>query len=290
MTRALDSDFVARYGRPPAKTTTDKAISLHENVRALLGDVEYASVLQGSYKNDTALATMNDVDVLTVSRHAKHDWYRAPNWPEIFSGIERKLESDRRYAGKWTRKDKCIRLATEVSIDVVPAVHHGDPIADPISVYSFSTGTMRKNWPRGHHDAAAKKSAATNGAFKQTVRLYKRWARCRFGTAKTAPSYYLECLIYSLPNAMFSGDLPLDFYTLGREIERRHASAWGVGSLARLAGDGDLLSGGEWAPSVFRTFLAELASSLTDVRQALDETDGTRAKAAWRRAFSGHEP
>lgn len=289
MSRALDANFVTRYARPPADGVVERAIKLHEGVRDTLGDADYATVLQGSYKNDTALASMNDVDVLAVVRQPPLDCWSNPKWESIFQAVEAKLEADPRYKGKWKRGDKCIRLATAVNIDVVPAIHFGDPITDPIAVYSFSQGRMRKNWPRGHYEATAKKSKETNGSFKQMVRLLKRWARCQFGAEKPAPSYYLECLVHSLPSSLFTGDVALDFHRQGMEILRRHTTWW-LGSLAPPSGDGELLASSEWTSSKFYIFRAALERAVLDAQAALHAHEPNGAKAAWRRAFAGHEP
>ncbi len=81
----LDPAWIARYARPPSQTTIKNAISLHQNVRDLIGQCSYDTILQGSYKNDTALADMNDVDVLAICTDitkASIRWWEAKrtNW------------------------------------------------------------------------------------------------------------------------------------------------------------------------------------------------------------------
>lgn len=293
MAGMLPADFVARYARPPSDTTVKRAVSIHQGVRELLGDAEYATLLQGSYKNDTALWDMNDVDIVAVSRNlvSSHFTGAAPTnpvpWTEIFSRIERKLQGDPRYEGKWTREDKCIRLNTDIRIDIVPAVRVGDADADPISIYSFRAKQERKNWPRGHYDAGAEKSGLTSGAYKQAVRLFKRWRTCWFGKDKTAPSYYLECLVHARANERFSGDLAQDFITIGGEIAQMQ---YGVSELPRLAGEGNLLTPGEWESSKFSEFQNKLRSSLRFAEAALSADSEARARAAWVSAFNGQQP
>lgn len=288
--RALPADFVARYARAPAKTTTDTAISLHQNVRDVLGDADYLTFLQGSYKNDTALADMNDVDVVALVRSARADFWGNYNWPALFAAIERKLDADSRYRGKWKRHDKCITLSTSVSIDIVPAVRQGVPEDDPILIYSFKKDATRENWPRLHYLNAARKSERTNGSFKQMVRLFKRWAKCHFGAEKVAPSYYLECLVYSLPSELFAGDLGEDFARLGREVCTRYGGGFfGTSNLRRIGGEGDLFSSEEWDIERFRRFRSTLATAVDRAEQALVEPDPIRAKALWRQAFAGHD-
>jgi hypothetical protein len=289
----LAADFVARYARPPSTTTVNQAVATHESVRALLGDSAYLTFLQGSYKNDTALWDMNDVDIVAVSRDLVSIAFTgtpggAPvAWDEIFARIERKLQADHRYQGRWKREDKCIRLNTGTRIDIVPAVHLGNPAADPISIYTFKAGRERLNWPRNHYDAGAAKSGQTNGSFKQTVRLFKRWAKCWFGSRKVAPSYYLECLVHAQPDAYFTGTLANDFLGIGTAAV---STRYGITPLPRIAGAGNLLTPDEWDALAFSEFQQTLKPVLTRVYNALNAYSEATARAEWVAAFNGQQP
>jgi hypothetical protein len=287
------SEFVGRYARPPSQTTVDQAISTHEAVRTLLGDKDYLTFLQGSYKNDTALWDMNDVDIVAVARNLVSSTFTgrvsqtSVSWEEIFARIERKLDADPRYRGKWKREDKCIRLNTGVKIDIVPAVYIVKVETDPIAIYSFKSRAERRNWPREHYDAGASKSRRTNGAFKQTVRLFKRWARCRFGAEPVAPSYYLECAVHSLPDNSFCGQPDRDFVGIGSRIAQLSHSAT---TLPRLAGEGDLLTAEEWDIGRFQRFQDLLREALQHAARALGTTAEQRGLELWTAVFNGQLP
>lgn len=290
---SLASTFVAQYARVPSASTVERAVSIHENVRALLGDGDYATFLQGSYKNDTALWDMNDVDIVAVSRGLVSTHFNGTtptngvSWDEIFARVERKLQADARYRGKWTREDKCIRLNTGVKIDIVPAVRIGSIDADPVSIHSFAARGERKNWPRGHYEAGTAKSGRTNGAYKQTVRLFKRWARCWFGTRKVAPSYYLECAVFAHPDAEFTGDLERDFITVGARLAQVPYSST---LLPRLVGEGDLLTPSEWDQPRFQEFQTTLLNALRYAVGAQGVYSEQRAREMWVAAFNGQAP
>ncbi|WP_437665607.1 nucleotidyltransferase domain-containing protein [Sorangium sp. So ce1182] len=292
-TNYLSADFVARYARPPSDTTVSQAISVHESVRDLLGDTEYATILQGSYKNDTALWDMNDVDIVAVSKGLVSCYFTGSTptngvpWADIFSRIEKRLQADTRYQGKWTREDKCIRLNTGVKVDIVPAVRIGDATADPIAIYSFRAGKERKNWPRAHFDAGAAKSAATNGAFKQTVRLLKRWSRCWFSDRKVAPSYYLECAVHAQPNTAFFGNLARDFVSVAAGIGQLR---YGSSTLPRQAGEGNLLAPDEWPSAQFQQFQQTLHGASVYAQAALNAYSEFSARNQWVAAFNGQQP
>lgn len=289
----LSAEFVTRYARPPAETTISQAVATHESVRELLGGSDYVTLLQGSYKNSTALWDMNDVDIVAISKSLVSSHFSgAPvvnngvSWPEIFSRIEQKLQLDKRYQGKWTRGDKCIRLNAGINIDIVPAVRIGEAIADPIAVYSLRAGKERKNWPRGHFDAGAAKSEKTNGAFKQTVRLFKRWSRCWFSDRKIAPSYYLENLVCSRPDSSFSGNLAQDFVTVSESIAQMR---YGYSALPRMAGEGNLLSADEWGLAQFNEFQRQIQRVVPYANAALRAPSESHARANWIAAFNGQQ-
>lgn len=297
MARALDTEFVNRYARGPAPSTIEQAISLHQNVREVLGDIEYFTLLQGSYKNDTVLWDMNDVDIVAVSRSIRSSGfgnrqsyaYTPVSWDEIFRRIEAKIHNDVRYRGKITRRDKCIRLSTSVNIDIVPAVYISESTDDPIAIYSFEKAKEKQNWPRLHYINGAAKSGRTSGNFKQAVRLFKRWAKCHFGSRRVAPSYYIECLLYSMPENLFTGNLADDFVNLMDQILYYFpdSDSYRRKRLDRIAGDGDLLTAEEWQYECFEEFRLGLLHACQWAKSAITENDLTRAREHWRIAFNG---
>jgi hypothetical protein len=290
----LSNEFVLRYARPPADSTIARAKSIHENVRALLGDADYATLLQGSYKNDTSLWYMNDVDLVAVSRGLVSRTFNrtatsgsSVSWAEIFTRVERKLQSDSRYAGKWQRKDKCIQLNTGVTIDIVPAVYVTSAESDPVVIYSFREGVERQNWPRSHYYAGADKSRRTNGAFKQTVRLFKAWRRAITTDSKIAPSFYVECLLHVVPDGCFSSVGADAFVSVGRVIVDWNYSAQPV---LRPGGAASIFTGTEWSAPQFKSFQMLLLQSLAHAEYARRAPTEQLAREAWVRAFNGQLP
>lgn len=272
----VDADFVTRYATPPTKTTMEQVVSAHTSIRDLLG-ANYSTLLQGSYKNDTALSDINDVDIVALDLHP------GATWQAIFGRIEAILQGSPHYAGKWTRGDKCIRVNTRMKVDIVPAIGTAD--RDPIKVFSFSKNKDRQNWPRGHYESGAAKSRTTNGHFKQSVRLFKRWAKCWFPGTKVAPSYYIECALHARPDSDFSGDLAATFERIASGLA---ATSYRSTRLPRIAGDGDLFTAEEWGSAEFSRFQNQLTASLEDVRAARTARDVASGRQAWTRAFNGY--
>lgn len=282
-------DFAERFAAPPPDSKVQRAVSLHQNVRALLSEEVCTTFLQGSYRNDTALADINDVDVVVVFRAYKRSWWWPDyNWDKLFGWLRNELNSDPRYAGKISVRDKCLSIDTGVNIDVVPAIHDGAEDQDPIWIYSRRDDAERKNWPRAHYANCAGKNTRTGGAFKRSVRLMKRWAKCHFEGTKIAPSYYVESLMYSLPDRVFEKSLARTFCLAADAIREQHElSSWT--SLPRIGGEGDLLTSDEWRADAFEAFRRQLYESRDHAVAALSEESQQRAKAAWRRAFNGFD-
>ena len=63
------------------------------------------------------------------------------------------------------------------------------------------------SYPQQHHERGAEKEKATGRRFKRTIRMFKA-ARNRLVERETltrddAPSYFIECLLYNVPNHLF---------------------------------------------------------------------------------------
>ena len=67
------------------------------------------------------------------------------------------------------------------------------------------------SYPQQHHSRGLKKEKATNKSFKRTIRMFKA-ARNRLVEKKVlkkedAPSYFIECLLYNVPDELFKQEL-----------------------------------------------------------------------------------
>lgn len=289
MSVALISDaLVTRYAAAPSTAKIDEAKSLREDVKQALGS-GYQVFLQGSYRNTTGVADLNDVDIVALSTTVHSTVGQGPpaypvSWDEIFSRVERALNSHWRFTGRVSRGDKCVKVATDLALDVVPAIYRHDPDTDPIEVYSFREGSRRDNYPRDHwRNGVAKNNASrTNGAFKPTVRLFKRWARNVLSDPKVAPSFYIECAVQHVLDAKFNAYLPLSFVAVGLYLIQdvtRNTVVYSV------AGDKDILVSTEWRPDRFERFQRELTPSVIAAGEALSATPATEANRLWRKAF-----
>ena len=91
--------------------------------------------------------------------------------------------------------------------DLVVTVSH----KQGIGFYLSDEGRWVVSYPQQHHSRGLKKERATNSRYKRTIRMFKT-ARNRLVekgvlTKEAAPSYFIECLLYNVPNGMFKQDL-----------------------------------------------------------------------------------
>jgi hypothetical protein len=196
--------------------------------------------LQGSYRNTTNIRGDSDVDVvvelttafwsnisaLSVSEqnsyHASHS-KATYGWNEFRLDVLQALQN---YFGKNQIKegDKALKLqkaSGRLGADIVPCLQYRvyqrfysieDPEYIPgIGFYAQTDKRLVVNYPRLHYkNGAAKNQKRTNKQYKPTVRMFKN-ARTYLIAKEVlndgiAPSYFLECLLYNVPDDLFLSD------------------------------------------------------------------------------------
>lgn len=280
--------LVRRYSAGPSTAKVEQAKSLRKDVEEALGS-GYQVFLQGSYRNNTGVADLNDVDIVALSKTTHSTVGRGPpsnpvSWDEIFGRVERALDSHWRFAGRVSRGDKCVKVDTDLALDVVPAIYRQHPNYDPVEVYSFREASRRDNYPRLHWENGVDKNSEerTDGTFKPTVRLFKRWARNVLSEPKLAPSFYIECAVHHVPDDRFRDYLPLSFVTVGLYLIKKVTRNTVVQS---VAGDKDILVPEEWHPDRFEQFQRQLIDSVFAASQTFEASTSTEANRLWREAF-----
>jgi hypothetical protein len=73
----------------------------------------------------------------------------------------------------------------------------------------YHKGSRIENFPKQHSDNCTAKHQATNGNFKHIVRVFKNMRNSMiendFLSDKVAPSYFIEGMLYNVPNDKFTG-------------------------------------------------------------------------------------
>jgi len=286
----IPKQAIDKYSAAPSSTTITAARRLQEKIRDLLGS-NYETFLQGSYKNTTAAGDIDDVDIVALQNGIVSGTFGSSlpgrtivTWESIFSVIERQLATNSDLRGRISRGDKCVKVSGDLAADIVPAIRITAPEDDPVAIYSWREGSERKNYPRVHYANNVDKHERTVQRYKPTVRMIKHWARNWFGDhSAVAPSFYLECLLYNVPDILFCPDEALRFSLI---ISHLVGLSYVTSRVLTVAGDKDILLPGEWGILNFSHFQSRLSQSRTYVSAALTATSQEAAINNWRRAFN----
>jgi len=198
------------------------------------GGKDFSSFLQGSYGNDTNVWKESDVDVvmeltgtyyydLSALTPAQQQLYKGNHGAATYAFREFRAEVlaalKAKYGADVEEGTKAISVSANGNrrkADVLACAEHqkildygglaGERKVVGICFYK-SDGTQVVNYPRLHSDHLTAKNQATSEWFKHIVRIFKN-ARQRLVNdgvleAGVAPSYYIEGLLYNVPNGNF---------------------------------------------------------------------------------------
>jgi len=187
--------------------------------------IKYRVFLQGSYKNDTNLRRDSDVDVVVQLAIKLRPRVAALNGEELEQDQAHKFALERwqsfrdqvfkalraTYGTKAVISGrKSLKLSKgkiPASADVVVTLHCETGLA----FYLPSERRWVVSYPQQHYERGVKKERATSGRYKRTIRMVKaaRNHLVENGALKdgTAPSYFIECLLYNVPNEFFKPSL-----------------------------------------------------------------------------------
>jgi hypothetical protein len=271
---------IDKYAAGPSSTKVTQVANLQTTIRSVL-DYAYDSFLQGSYRNDTAIADINDVDIV-ARRKGVTSPLSASTWEQYFETIASALRSSPVITGTVSIGDKCVKLATStLKADIVPAVAIGGLQSDPVSIWSRRRRSGIPNYPRTHYEEGVKKQSATDQSYKATTRLFKRWVRQYGEGTDMAPSFYIECAVHAAASDRFHSYLPRSFFRVGSTI-----ASWTRHSVIKsVAGDKDILTSAEWRPEKFEAFKVKLIRDLSIVHGALTAKTTEDALKSWKSAF-----
>jgi hypothetical protein len=220
-----------------AKATHESVRAALATAPQLAGE-DFEVFLQGSYKNDTNIRGDADVDIvvqlnstwqedltgLTAYEQLVHQaqGYAQVNGLGVWNDFRGKVLvalRNRYGAGSVTEGRNALTVSAgtgRLAADVVVALQYrkytrflgGSPSqwVEGISFWSRPDSRRVINFPKPHYDNAVAKNGwlRTNGWYKPSVRMFKN-ARNRLVDegwllSSITPSYFLECLLYNVPD------------------------------------------------------------------------------------------
>lgn len=198
--------------------------------------------LQGSYAHDTNIYGDSDVDVIVwhtatfdsnklelppdqYHLHEQHYPAATYDWNNLRRDVitALTLHYGHDYVDIGGKKSlKVLPVPGRLRIDVVPAItyrrysyfqgpeNHNHSREDGVTFNNAVTGERIINYPSQHYDNAVAKHAATDDHYKAQVRIFKNMRSCLvergFLTKEEAPSYFIQGMVYNIPNNIFVAD------------------------------------------------------------------------------------
>jgi hypothetical protein len=278
-----------------------QSASTYQSVKAVIesANAPYAgrsvtSFLQGSYGNDTnVFGVESDVDIVLKTAsiyypdvshlpadqkerywrdHTKADYSQEQFRTDVTTWLREQ------YKGDFDPGDKALTIkanGSRRSADVLACSdyrrfirfngHQDSSYVEGIC-FKLPDGTLIPNFPKQHHENCVAKHQQTKSYFKPMVRIWKnmrnRMQADGIIPSGIAPSYYIEGLLWNVPNDRFGGSYQDTFlkcyaYIQGADKTKlvcANQNAW-------------LLRKGEhtsWDPDQFQTFFDELGTFWND--------------------------
>ena len=184
-------------------------------------EVKFQVFLQGSHKNDTNLGGDSDVDVvvrlasklkprvvvLSGEQLQEDDSHRfaLERWQSFRDHAMKAMRARFGKAVKSGRKTlKLPKGKIPADADLVVTLSY----KEGIGFYLSDEGRWVVSYPQQHHQRGLKKEQGTSKWFKRTIRMFKaarnQLVSKRALTKEDAPSYFIECLLYNVPDGLFA--------------------------------------------------------------------------------------
>jgi hypothetical protein len=213
------------------------------STNAVYADKSFNVFLQGSYGNDTNIYAESDVD--TVIRLDAIFGHNATSLPsDQQAAFHQAFAGSASYTFAEFKQGVATRLSAAFGADVEPGTkairikaNGSRRSADVIVCYQYrrytrflgpnssefvpgivfftTAGSQVINYPKAHSDNCTTKHQATNSWFKPMVRIIKnmrsRLVDSNLIAQGVAPSYYIEGMLYSVPNDKFGGSYAKTF-------------------------------------------------------------------------------
>lgn len=255
-------------------------------------NVDYEVYLQGSYKNSTNIRRDSDVDLVTQLNKTftsdKSELSDEEKWKYD------QAYSDATYLWKDFRKDilqcllnyydpkiisegnKTLKIGSQTGLlaaDVVVCYQFRKYISfnsiddqnfiEGMKFYDYGSSEWIINYPKLNLENCTIKSEQTNGNFKAMVRIFKnirtKLVEDNIIYDSLAPSYFIESLLYNLPDQIFTGNCVKSFSDLlellNKELNStKYYDYTCPNEIVPLIGS----SLGKWPISDVRSFISEL--------------------------------
>ena len=234
---------------------------LIENQQGPAGVLSPICFLQGSYRQQTALYNINDVDIVVLcSLWQPGQPGGGPGWDRnrIFNTIAAPLLADGRYKSKvrFGPTSMCIKVDLGIKVEILPVVYKAgtyDSPAEPFRLFRPETGLWEDGYARYHQQWLSAKNRAerTEGNCIPMIKVLKH---LRSLVNVEAVSFHLECLLFAVPDALFRG-APADYIpAVLNHIAVTPATTLYNAGCRTPCGERNIFVANEWSLSSWQSF------------------------------------
>ena len=295
---SLSANFRSFFARlNPGSSFEATASSQYNTIKALIDDRRGSAAvlsptcfLQGSYRQQTATYSINDVDIVALCEL----WYPAATGvgsstvyyrDDIFRIIAAPLLADLRYRDKvrYGPGSMCIKVDLGIKVEILPVVfkaENNDPQKEPFCLYRPEKGTWEDGYARYHQQCLSWKNNQdkTRGNFIPAVKVFKH-LRSQFKLDSV--SFHIECFLHALPGALFVGN-PADYLlALCNHIAATPVNVWYASVCKTPCGDRDIFTPSEWSLENWTQFYNVIEIGARCARLANESTRLSGAIEAW---------
>lgn len=267
---SLDKNFRQFFSRiNPSSSYEATASSEHNNVVRLLestngpaAEIGPKCFLQGSYRQDTAIHTINDVDIVALCalQQPRGEGYgKTYSRDDIFNLLAGSLARDYRYRNKirYRAQSLCIKIDLDIKVEILPAVKKvgvTDFDHEPFRIYRPELGEWVDAYARYHQRRLTEKNK-TVGNFKPMIKVFKHLRDIWQGLNKEdAISFNIECLLYCVPNSVFSGSIADAVEGVLSSVASFTPAQAVSSGITSPCGDKILFSDSEWSNVAYNRF------------------------------------
>lgn len=217
-----------------------KAIANHD----VLKDKEIEVFVQGSYKNNVNVKKDSDVDIAVLSKktfiweavndvigdHVNSNHNPATyDYSTFKNDVQKALENH--FGGSFVKRgNKAFNIRENtyrINADVVPFFEYRwytdiNEFSNGVALYTDDINKkLVYNFPEQRYKNGVQKNKETNMRFKRAVRIFKKLkismleVDSNYSYLNNFSGYFIECLIYNVPNSKFIAD---SFYDMVKDI------------------------------------------------------------------------
>jgi hypothetical protein len=201
-----------------------------------LTNISYDPYLQGSYKNDTNIRSDMDVDVVIQLNSIFYSnlteeqkkifklgaaYYTLEDFRKVVvNALVDYYDQDQISEGNKAIKVKTLYLPADVVVcyqyrQYPPNPERESDFVEGIVFWTRNEGHQVINYPKPHYENGVRKHQNTANRYKPTVRMFKNIRNYleehSFILEGSVPSYFLECLLYNVPDEKFDNSFPKTF-------------------------------------------------------------------------------